>query len=142
MNRTSARRRRKRSHAPKAPAIQPIKDRTVYWGLAVVGLFIGLLSWLFTDARYWGVVVLVYVIVVAYFINLYAFRAYRGQHLDHWQQCLARVPLRFVGYGSKEGKPLEAAHDHPETRTALIASLFASLAILAGLGFIVFRWTV
>ena len=105
-------------------------DRAIYLGFAIVGLFIVVLSWLFTDGRYWNVVALGYVAAVAYLIHFYTFQAYRGRHLDNWQQALARVPLRFVGYGTKGGRPLEAAHDHAETKKALGLSVAVSLALL------------
>jgi hypothetical protein len=75
-------------------------------------------------------VALGYIFAVAYLINLYAFQVYRGKRLENWQQSLARIPLRFVGYGAKGGKPLEAAHHHQETKNALLMSIVISAAIV------------
>jgi hypothetical protein len=139
MSKSSGRRRRlKRQHVPKPKVAKPMSDQAIYLGLAIVGLFVGILAWLFNQ-QYWMAIVLLYVLAVVYLINFYTFQVYRGKHLEHWKQALARVPLRFVGYGTKEGKPLEAAHDHPETRTALLASIALSAAIVAGLSLVIVR---
>jgi hypothetical protein len=131
------RRRRKRMYTPRPRAIKPMSDHAIYLGVAVIGLFTTILAWLFTDGRLWGAIGLVYVALVFYLINFYTFQAYRGKHLGNVSGALARVPLRFVGYGTKEGKPLEAAHDHPETRNALLLCLLICLVVLAGLSFVV-----
>lgn len=107
-----------------------MSDRAIYGGFILVGFFIVVIAWLFTDGRYWREVVLGYLLAIAYLLNFYTIQVYRGKHLANWKQALARVPLRFVGYGTKEGKPLEAAHDHPATRTALLVSLLVCLALL------------
>jgi Flp pilus assembly protein TadB len=132
MSKASSKRRLKR-HRPRLQTSKPISDRAVYFLMLCVGLFIVILTWLFTQGEYWWAVALGYAVAVAYLINFYTFQAYRGRHLGQWQQSLARVPLRFVGYGTKAGKPLEAAHDHPETRTALLTSIIVSLIVVAGL---------
>jgi hypothetical protein len=132
-----ARRKKKRNaHVRTKPAPRPMSDRGVYLGLTIVGLFAVLLASLFFGVEYWGVVALGYIAAVAYLINFYTFQVYRGKHLDNWQQSLARIPLSFVGYGTKGGKPLEAAHDHDETKKALGLSVVVSLALLVILSFL------
>jgi len=137
MSKTSARRHRKRSLAPKTKPPKPVSDRVVYMLLALVGFFSIALFWMFTSdssVPYWRPLALGYITAIAFLINFYTFQIYRGRHLENWKQALARVPLRFAGYGTKDGKPLEAAHDHPETRMALLMSILISAAILVGLG--------
>jgi hypothetical protein len=124
-------RKKKRIAGPrKPPAVKPMTDRAVYLGIGIVGFFIVMLVFLFTDGEYWRPVALGYLIAVAYLINYYVFQVYRGKHIEHWQQSLARVPLRPVGYGTKGGKPLEAAHHHQETKKALLVSIAVSAAIV------------
>ena len=134
---TAKRKKNRRVAAVRSkPASRPMSDRAIYLGLAIVGLFAVLLAWLFTDGQYWNVVALGYVAAVAYLINFYTYQIYRGKRLDHWQQALARIPLGFVGYGTKGGKPLEAAHDHEEVKKALGLSVVICLALLVLLSFV------
>src|SRR5688572_24932064 len=140
MSKSSGRsRRKKRTHVPKPrPAAKPMSDRAVYIGLAVVGIFVFILAWLWADGSKatWGAITLGYIAAIAYLVNFYAFQVYRGKHLGNWQQSLARVPLRFVGYGTRQGRPLEAAHDHPETKMALLFSIAISLALVMAMSFV------
>ena len=73
--------------------------------------------------------------IIAWFINTNAWAAYRGRaaSMPPWKQALARLPLRCVGYGSKGGKPLEAAHDVPAVRRVVIVSTVVSLLVVGGL---------
>jgi hypothetical protein len=137
MRKKAAKQRHRRPHAPKPPGSRPMSDKAVYIGIGIVGLFTVLLGWLFTDGLYWQAVALAYILLVAYLINLATFQVYRGKEVSNLQQSLARLPLRFIGYGTKEGKPLEAAHDHPETRTALLASILISALVIAALAALV-----
>jgi hypothetical protein len=138
MSRT-AERKKKKKRVPgprKPPAAKPMTDRAVYLGFIIVGFFLTMLVWLFTEGRYWRPVALGYIIAGAYLMNFYVFQVYRGRHLEHWQQSLARLPLRFAGYGTKGGKPLEAAHDHQETKKTLLVSIAVSAAIVVLLSFV------
>jgi hypothetical protein len=139
MTRTAARKKPKR-HPVRArrPPRKPITDRAVYIGIVVVGLFIVLLGALFAGPEIWPAILVGYLAMVAWHINASAFRAYRGRSLADWQQSLARIPLRPVGYGTREGKPIEAAHDHPETLKAVRISIAVSVAIVAAAA--VFAW--
>ena len=61
------------------------------------------------------------------------FGAYRGKRMANWQQALARLPLRFAGYGTKHGKPLAAAHNAAAARKMIAISIVVSVLVLAGL---------
>lgn len=130
----SRRRQKAGQHLDRSPRPR-ISDATLFLGFAIIGAFAVLVLSLATGVE-WPQIALGYVAAIAILINLYAFRAYRGGRLEGWQQALARVPLRFVGYGSRGGKPLEAAHDHPETRKALIVSVVVSGIVLVILALI------
>lgn len=135
MSKRSDRRQRKRPHVPKPKPPRRTSDRAIYMGFAIVGFFIVILTWLFTSdskIEYWRHVTLGYIVGVAYLINFYTFRTYQGKHLENWKQALARVPLRFAGYGTKDGKPLDAAHGHREARLALLLCIAISMLIIAG----------
>lgn len=117
-----------------------MSDRAVYLGMLIVGFFFVMLGWLFAP-EYWGLFALGYLALMAYLINFSVLDVYRGKHLANWRQSLARIPLRTVGYGTKEGRPLDAAHDHPETFRALTWSLIISLIVLAAATLVIARWT-
>lgn len=137
MSRPSARRKSgavKTRRAELAPT--RTADRTIYIGLLVIGGFAVLLAFLLTEN--WRAPTLAYVAFLAALINLFAIMAYRGKSMANWQQALARLPLRFVGYGSREGKPLDAAHGHAPVRRAILVSLLVSVVVLVGLSLILF----
>jgi hypothetical protein len=118
----------------QAEVSRPTKDRTIYAGLALIGFFAVAFGWLlFPDSGSLpaGITAVIYVAIIAYLVNIHTWHVYRGRHLGNLSQSLARIPLRFVGYGTKEGKPLEAAHDHAEARNALLMSVLVSLLIVA-----------
>jgi hypothetical protein len=71
-----------------------------------------------------------YIVLVAWLTNAAAIAVYRGRSLPPWRQALARLPLRFAGYGTKGGKPVEAAHDQPIAKTVIIASLVITVVLL------------
>ncbi|MCH8343616.1 MAG: hypothetical protein IH983_06485 [Planctomycetes bacterium] len=56
--------------------------------------------------------------------------AYQGRRLAGWQQSLARLPLRWAGYGTKEGRPLEAARGSPRAKIVLLLSIATSILII------------
>lgn len=133
MTRTATRRKPKfkRRRAPKPRGPRPMTDRAVYLGVGILGFFFVMLAWLAFDR--WREPLLLYVAGVLYIVCVSVFQIYRGRHPAGWQQAMARIPLRFAGYGRKDGKPLEAAHHHRETRTVLLVCVVASVVILAGL---------
>jgi hypothetical protein len=131
--RKHARKMHKRPRAAVPDAPRPTRDRTIYAGLVLIGFFTVAIGWvLFPDSGWLsaGITAVLYVATMAYLVNIHAWHVYRGRHLGNLSQSLARIPLRFVGYGTRTGKPLEAAHGHAEVRTALTMSLLVSLAIV------------
>ncbi len=113
-------------------------DGAIYIGLLMIGSFAVLLGFLFTEGKHWREVGLGYLIAIAYLVNLYTFRAYRGTTLAGWQAALARLPLRCVGYGTRGGRPLEAAKGQENARTMLLVSIATSVVVIAGLSFWLF----
>jgi hypothetical protein len=105
-------------------------DRAIYIGLIMIGAFVVGLGFPLTSGRYWREMGWAYLALMALLINVYAFRAYLGAELAPFQKSLARLPLRCVGYGTRGGKPIEAAHNQPDARRALAGSLALSLLIL------------
>ena len=68
--------------------------------------------------------------------NTAAISVYRGGTLPPWRQALARLPLRCAGYGTKGGKPVEAAHDAPGAKKMIIASVVFSIIALLVLAYV------
>lgn len=144
MTRTAPRRKPKPKHKPVVNRIKPRRktsEKAIYGGVVVIGFFAVMIAVLFTQMEYWALFSVGYLAVIAYLIHINVWHVYRARHLADWQQALAKIPLRFVGYGTKDGKPLEAAHDHPETLRAFIVSLLISIVILGLLGFAAWRLT-
>lgn len=131
-------RHKKRTVAPRGAASRPVRDSAVYWSLVIVGVFVVIIAALMTDGLHWREIALGYVAAILYLVNFYALQVYRGKHVQAWKQSLARVPLRIVDYGTKSGKPLEAAHGQPRVKTAIVASLGLSLLILFALSVALF----
>jgi len=133
--RSKQRSKKKRGGPPQIKPTPPASDRTIYAGLILIGLFFVLLASL-ASGGYWEEYTILYVALLAWFVNFYAARVYLGVHMANWKQAMAKLPLRFVGYGTKKGKPLEAAHGHKEVRNALAFSIVISIAVIAGLWFL------
>jgi hypothetical protein len=114
---------------PVKPARQQENDVAVYIGLLMIGLFsIALFGTLYQT---WQVFTVGYIIAILFLINLYGWRAYLGRELAGWQRSLAKLPLRFAGFGNRHGHPLSAAKGQPPARTALVVCLIVSAAIAA-----------
>ena len=110
----------------------PPPDGAVYIGLAMIGVFgIGLWHLVSQETSKHGL--LGYFIAIVFLINLYAWRACSGKSLLSWQQSLARLPLRFGGFGTKGGRPLEAAKGSDRAKIILLASVLASVVIIAAI---------
>ena len=105
----------------------------VYAALVLVGGFIAFLAWLANFGVSWGEITLGYCAALAVLMNLYAVQAYMGKNLAGWQQALARLPLRFAGYGRTGDKPLEAAHSSDRAKAAIFISIAISVLVLLGL---------
>ena len=120
------------------PARATTNDGGVYIGVVMIGAF-GI--WLFTivtDSA-WIQGLLGYVIAVTFLVNLYTWRVCAGKSLVGWQRSLARLPLRFVGYGTRGGKPLEAAHGSQRAKSILFVSIAASAVAIVGLTMLIIR---
>jgi hypothetical protein len=140
MTRTAVRRKeKKRMVAPRAKPPRKTSDKAIYLGAVLVGFFAVMLAALFMGLHFWPVLSVAYLALVAYVISYDTWQIYRGKHLANWHQAMAKLPLRFVGYGTRQGKPLEAAHDHPEVFKALSIFVVVSLIVLAGLGYLAIR---
>jgi len=134
MKKNQPRHQRELRHKSREKPVKVTSDRVIYGGLILIGLFATVLATLLTE--HWREPLLFYLAIIAYLMCAATWAIYRGRHLPNWQQALARIPLRTVGYGTKNGKPLEAAHDQPAVKKAWLASLMISLGILAGLVFL------
>lgn len=132
MKKKQARHERKLSSKARPHQPKVTSDRAIYGGVILIGFFFTILGWMLMDAH-WREPLIIYIAAMAYIIVLATFAVYRGKHIPNWQQALARIPLRFVGYGTKDGKPLEAAHGQANTRNALLMSMIVSLAVVGGL---------
>ena len=104
----------------------------------VLGGAFAMLLWWIADQDSWKSGLIGYVIALAFLVNLHGWRAYLGRHLSGWQQALARLPLRCVGYGTKGGRPIEAAHGAPSVQMILFVSLAASAVIILLLSLLLF----
>ncbi|MEE8155407.1 MAG: hypothetical protein V3T53_10695 [Phycisphaerales bacterium] len=100
-------------------------DGGVYIAFAIGGAFAMLLWWIASPDT-WRSGLIGYIIALAFLVNLNGWRAYRGRHLSGWQLALARLPLRCVGYGTKGGRPIEAAHGASSVQMILFVSLATS----------------
>ena len=113
---------------PVKPARQQDNDVAVYIGLLMIGLFsVALFGTLYQT---WQVFAVGYIIAILFLINLYGWRVYLGRDLAGWQRSLARLPMRFAGFGTKHGHALSAAKGQPQARTALLVCLVISLVIV------------
>jgi len=126
-------RRKRTGGAPKLDVAT--RDRAVYTGLYMIGVFVVLLAVPLTEGALWRHTLIGYLLLMAIMINGFAWRAYRGGTLARWQATLARIPLRWAGYGARGTRPLEAAHGRPEARRALTFSVLLSVVIIAALGY-------
>lgn len=143
MTRSAAQRRRKKGHyagrsTTPSRAAKPASDAAIYGGIVLIGAFGILLFWLLSEGRLWREAVIGYLLAMVWFVNAAVYQVYRGRHLPHWKQSLARVPLRFVGFGTRDGRPFEAAHGRSEVRLALLVSIAVSVLIILGMTLLLF----
>ena len=119
----------------KRAAAAKTSDGAVYFVLALIGLaFVGAAFLLQgSPGQLVGPVAVGYCAVMAWFVHVSAWAAYRGRRNANWRQALARLPLRCAGFGAKGGKPLEAAHDVPAAKTTIVVSAVVTLVILVAL---------
>ena len=126
MSKRRGRSRRRTSSGPPRRAGR--NDGAIYFvtiaiGLTLIGL--GMLatgdpgSWRYTFVGALGVVLAL--------ANVSAVQAYLGRPLPTWRGAFARLVLRSAGYGGRNGRPIEAAHDADAARIAIMISLAISL---------------
>jgi len=107
-------------------------DRAIYVTIIMVGLFVlGLAFLAFPDDWPWWLVGMTAAVLAM--INLFGWKAASGSKLSAWQRSLAKIPLRFVGFGSRGGKPLDAAHGEDSAKMALYVTGAISIVVLLAL---------
>ena len=118
----------KRTKAHGTPPSGP-PDGAVYAGLVMIGVFaLGL--WYLASSDTWKQGVVGYVIALAVLTNLAAWRACWGRPLSVWQGSLARLVLRCAGFGTKKGRPVEAAHGSVRARSMFFLSIATSVVVV------------
>lgn len=127
----AAKKKSKKSSGSKSGPRQA-SDRDIYFVVLIVGAF-GLMLWWVASRDTVMYAGLGYLLTVAFYVNHSAMLAWKGQSMPHWRTAMARLPLRFAGYGRKGGKPLEAAHDQPDAGRTIVISTIVSLVVLIGL---------
>lgn len=126
MSKTPVRSHRKRSAAQQA---RQGSDLAIYGGFLLIGVFVTFLSYLLSP-DHWSQVALGYLIAMAFLVNFYAWQACRGQPLVGWQQSLARLALRWSGFGTARGRPLEAAKGSNRAKMMLMVSIATSVVLI------------
>ncbi len=138
MTKSSSRGRSKKSSTGRAVP-RTVNDGGVYIAFVLGGAF-AMVLWSIADPDSWKSGLIGYVIALSLLVNLYRWRAYLGRHLSGWQQALARLPLRCVGFGTKGGRPIEAAHGAPSVQMILFVSLAASAMTILLLSWLLDLW--
>ncbi len=128
----------KGSSRPAHPRPGP-PDGAVYIGVVMVGIF-GVWLWAIAvpGPENWKHGLMGYAIAVVALVNFTAWRICMGGHVAPWQQSLARLVLRWAGYGTAGGRPLDAAHGSARAKTVLFISLGVSAAALAALAWVLY----
>ena len=124
-------------HHPKQksqakPATSPTSDLGLFVGLLLIGVFASFLMTLVLEITL-RQCALGFVIFMAVFINFSAVQAVWGETNLGWRKGLARLPLRFVGYGARGGKPLEAAKGSDKAKMMVFVSVAVSVLIVVGM---------
>ena len=129
-----------KSHHRTPPRPVTNLDGGVYIGILMIGAF-GI--WLFTilsdSTDAWKHGLLGYVIAVAFLVNYSAWQVCAGTAIVGWRQSLARLPLRCVGYGTRGGKPLAAAHGSDRAKMMLFVSIATSFMVVLALTLLLIR---
>lgn len=125
-----------RSHRHKSTRKSPATRGADFTPAYIVAVMIGgglwLLTWLFDQGGAAPrAVALGYVALLTLLAHVEAFRAYRGARLATWQKAFAALPLRMMGFGTRGGRPVDAAHGDARVPRILIATGLVSLAVLA-----------
>ena len=129
-----------KSHHKTPPRAAANLDGGVYIGIVMIGAF-GI--WLFTiisdSTDAWKHGLLGYIIAVAFLVNYSAWQVCAGNAIVGWKQSLARLPLRCVGYGTRGGKPLAAAHGSDRAKMMLFVSIATTFVVVLALTLLLFR---
>jgi len=99
-------------------------------GFAVVGA-----AWMLLGGRAVPLVLAVYLALILGGAALSAVAAARGVRLAWWQRPFARLALRPAGYGTRKGRPIEAAHEDAGARRA--ATTFAWVCTVLAIALVV-----
>lgn len=135
MSKAAVRKKRKPQAGSKPRIDQRAVDRGVYGTIVLVGGFGLFLWWLVADDTLPHAFVGLVLAILA-LINFYTWQACRGRHLAAWQRTFAGIPLRFVGFGTRKGKPIDAAHDRDEAKMALYISIAASVIVFLAISWL------
>jgi hypothetical protein len=130
-----------RKPAARAPSgRRGAPDGAVYIGLVMIGVF-GVWLWSILTPETvdsWKHALLVYLIIVLALVNLSTWRVYFGGRLANWQKSLARLSLRWAGYGTRGGRPLAAAHGSRSAKVMLLLAMVTSVVVIVALAWLLF----
>jgi len=130
-----------KSHHHKPPPRPATNlDGGVYIGILMIGAFgIGLFWIASGGGDAWKPGLLGYIIAVGFLVNYSAWQVCAGKTIVGWRQSLARLPLRCVGYGTRGGKPLTAAHGSDRAKMMLFVSIATTFVVVLALTLLLFR---
>jgi hypothetical protein len=130
-----------KAHHQKARKPAPTNlDGGVYIGILMIGAFGIWLITIFVDSPdAWKQGLIGYVIAVGFLVNFSTWQVCAGKTIAGWKQSLARLPLRCVGYGTKGGKPLAAAHGSDRAKMMLYVSIAFSFVAVLGITLLLIR---
>lgn len=136
--RSGAKHHHKRKGQQATAASTASADIGLFVGLALIGAFGVFLLVLMTEMP-WTSGLLGFVMVMAFLINLSAAQAVGGETDLGWRKGLARLPLRFAGYGARGGKPIEAAKGSERAKAIVFVSIAISVIIVAAMSYWAFQ---
>ena len=129
-----------RKHTARAPAPRPgAPDGAVYIGVIMIAAFAVWMWTIVSGPNSWQPALLVCTVIVLALVNLYTWRVYFGARLAPWQQSLARLSLRWAGYGTRKGRPLEAAHGSRPAKIMLILTMVTSVVVIVALAWLLYK---
>jgi hypothetical protein len=129
-----------RKHPPRAPAPRAgAPDGAVYIGVIMIAAFAVWMWTIVSGPDSWQPALLVCTTIVLALVNLYTWRVYFGARLAPWQQSLARLSLRWAGYGTRKGRPLEAAHGSRPAKIMLILTMATSVVVIVALAWLLYK---
>lgn len=130
-----------KAHSKAHPRPAPANlDGGVYIGILMIGVFGIWLVTIFVDSPdAWKQGLLGFVIAVGFLVNFYTWKVCAGKPIAGWKQSLARLPLRCVGYGTRGGKPLSAAHGSDRAKMMLYLSIATTCVVILGVTLLLIR---